>query len=333
MKTLFLTLSMRLALVCVGFVIQGLIAPQLAHAQQPADSSRLDKLQAGFYRMKVGAIDVVALSDGTITFNVLEVLSRPKEAEKVMAKAGIKSPVEASMNVFWISLGQREILVDTGAGELMGPKLNKLTVSMKAAGISPEQITDILITHIHPDHSGGLSVGGRRVFPNAIVRVDKRELAFWADKSTGEKLPEPSKTFFKQVEQTVGPYIAAGKVEAFDAATQPRLFPELRAIPGYGHTPGQAYYVIESQGQKLVFLGDTLHAPDVQFEMPSITVKFDVDQEAAAATRRRIFDDAAKNGYLIAFAHMHFPGTGRVRKEGNHYRWYAVPYTNDATRY
>jgi glyoxylase-like metal-dependent hydrolase (beta-lactamase superfamily II) len=282
--------------------------------------------------MKIGAIDVVALSDGTITFDVLEVLSKPEEAARVMAKAGIQSPVEASMNAFWIPLGQRQILVDTGAGELMGPKLNKLTLSMKAAGISPEQITDILITHIHPDHSGGLSVAGRRVFPNAVVRVDKRELDFWTDKSIGEKLPEPSKTFFRQVEQTVGPYIAAGKVEAFDAATQPRLFPEIRAIPGYGHTPGQAYYVLESQGQKLVFLGDTLHAPDVQFEVPSITVKFDIDQKAAAAARKRIFDDAAKNGYLIAFAHMYFPGTGRVRKEGNRYRWYPVPYTNDATK-
>jgi glyoxylase-like metal-dependent hydrolase (beta-lactamase superfamily II) len=331
MNTLFLTRPMRLAFACLCLLIQGLVAPQLPQAQQSADSSRLDKLQAGFYRMKIGAIDVVALSDGTITFDVLEVLSRPKEAASVMAKAGIKSPVEASMNVFWISLGQRQILVDTGAGELMGPKLNKLTLSMNAAGISPEQITDILITHIHPDHSGGLSVGGRRVFPNAVVHVDKRELSFWTDKSVGEKLPEPSKTFFKQVEQTVGPYIAANKVQTFDGATQ--LFPEIRAIPGYGHTPGQAYFVLESMGQKLVFLGDTLHAPDVQFEVPSITVKFDVDQKAAAATRKRTFDDAAKNGYLIAFAHMYFPGTGRVRKEGNRYRWYPMPYTNDATKY
>src|SRR5258708_13132 len=134
------------------------------------------------------------------------------------------------MNAFVIPLGDRLILVDTGAGELLGPKLSKVPQSLKNVGYSPEQITDILVTLIHPDHTGGLTVGGRKVFPNAVVHVDKRELAYWTDQSAGEKAPEPTKGFFKTVAPTVGPYIASGSVQTFDGET--RLFPGLRSIPG-----------------------------------------------------------------------------------------------------
>src|SRR5205807_10006302 len=161
-----------------------------------------------------------AFSDGTAGFEVLEMLSKPKEAEKLLAKAYVKSPVDASVNAFLIQLGERQILVDTGSGELLGPKLNKLSVSLRAVGVSPEQITDILLTHIHPDHSGGLTVGGRRVFPNATVHLNKLELDYWTNKSLGEKAPEPTKTFFKQADQTVTPYIKSGQMKTFDGEVE-----------------------------------------------------------------------------------------------------------------
>jgi len=321
---------MLAACACLSLVCFGLMS-QPAEAQNLPPASKLDKPQAGFYRMKIGTIDVIALSDGTLGSELLKRLSRPKEAEKLMAKAFLKSPFDTSVNAFLIQLGQRQILVDTGAGDLLGPKVNKLTFSLKAVGVSPEQITDVLLTHIHPDHSGGLSVGGRKVFPNAVVHVDKKELDFWTDKSVGEKLPEPSRTFFQQVEQTVGPYIASKQIQTFDGATE--LFPGIRSIPGYGHTPGQSFYALEDKGEKLVFMGDTIHAPAVQFDVPSITISFDIDQKMAAIQRERAFADAAQNGYLVAFAHMYFPGVGHVRKDGNHYRWVPLPYTNDATKY
>src|SRR5258707_1483680 len=246
---------MRAAFACLSLLCLSLMSPQPAEAQQLSAESKLDKLQAGFYRMRIGTIDIIALSDGTAGFEVLEMLSKPKEAEKLLAKAYVKSPVDASVNAFLIQLGQRQILVDTGSGELLGPKMNKLPVSLRGVGVSPEQITDILLTHIHPDHSGGLTVGGRKVFSNAVVYVDKRELDFWTDKSGGEKLPEPSKSFFQTVEKTVGPYIASNQIRTIDGATQ--LLPENRAIPGYGHTPGQTFYALEDSSEMMVILVDT----------------------------------------------------------------------------
>jgi glyoxylase-like metal-dependent hydrolase (beta-lactamase superfamily II) len=311
-------------------VVSSLAVSGAASAVTLTAESKLDRPQAGYFRLKVGSVEVTALSDGTLGFEAIEQLTnvKPGEAAKLLDKAYVKSPVEASMNAFLIHLGDRLILVDAGTGGLLGPKLFKLPGSLKNAGYSPEQITDILVTHVHPDHTGGLTVGGKKVFPNAIVHMDKRELAYWTDKAAAERAPEPTSSFFKMVEPTVGPYIASGRVKTFDGETQ--LFPGLRSIPGYGHTPGQSYYVLESDGQRMMFWGDIIHVPDVQFENPNVTIKFDVDSGAAMARRKKDFADAARSRTLVAIPHMYFPGVGHVAKDGDHYRWIPIPYVNDA---
>ncbi|MEH2480151.1 glyoxylase-like metal-dependent hydrolase (beta-lactamase superfamily II) [Nitrobacteraceae bacterium AZCC 2146] len=291
---------------------------------------KLDKMQAGYYRLKLGKVDVIALSDGTLGFDAIKELSKPAEAKKLLAKAYLIPPIDASVNAFLVQLDKRLILVDTGTGELFGPSLNKLTASLNVVGVQPEQITDILVTHIHPDHTGGLTVGGRKIFPNAMLHVNKKELDFWTDKTVGEKAPEPTKSFFKGVSITVGPYLASGQVKTFEGEAQ--LFPGIRTLPAYGHTPGQSYYVLEDGGEKLEFWGDTVHVQDVQFDAPSVTIKFDVDQKQAGTQRKKAFADAARNGYLVAMPHMNFPGIGHVRQEGDHYRWIPVPYVNDALK-
>jgi glyoxylase-like metal-dependent hydrolase (beta-lactamase superfamily II) len=297
------------------------------------EESKLDKAQTGFYRLRIGKIDVTALSDGSAGFFVLNVLSKPKkaEAEKLMAKSWVKQPVDASVNAFLIELPGHAILVDAGTGDLLGPKLAKLPDSLRASGVKPEEVTDILVTHIHPDHTGGLMIGGKMVFPNSTVHVNKRELDFWTDKATGENYPEPTKDFYRQVEATVGPYVAAGHVKTFEGASE--LFPGIRTLPAYGHTPGHTYYVLEDEGEKLVFMGDTIHAPDAQFDDPDITIAFDVDPKQAAAARKKAFADAARNGYFVALDHMYFPGIGRLRKESVGYRWLPMPYVNDAKKH
>jgi len=132
------------------------------------------------------------------------------------------------------------------------------------------------------------------------------------------------------VAATVGPYISSGAVQTFEGEAQ--MFPGISSIPAYGHTPGHTFYILEDGGQKIVFMGDTIHVQDAQFEDPSITVAFDVDPKQAAETRVRAFADAAQDGYYVAFDHMSFPGIGRVMKENVGYRWLPVPYVNDAAK-
>ncbi len=304
-----------------------------AFAAEPfSEPPQLDKPQAGYYRLKVGKIDVIAVNDGATLFDILGVVPNEKKAAaaRVMATSLVKSPVQASVNAFVILTGEKTVMVDAGTGDLFGVKLGKLPDSLRAAGIQPEAITDILVTHIHPDHTGGLTIGGKRVFPNATVHVNTRELAFWTDTSAGDKSSGPTKQFFGQVAGTVGPYVSAGHVKTFEGETE--LMPGIRTVPAYGHTPGHTYYRLEDGGQKLLFMGDTIHAPDAQFADPSITVAFDVDQKAAAAARQKAFADAAKGDYFVAFAHMYFPGIGRIKRESEGYRWLPRPYINDSPR-
>jgi len=126
----------------------------------------------------------------------------------------------------------------------------------------------------------------------------------------------------------MGPYVSAGRFKAFDGSTE--LFPGIRAIAAPGHTPGHSVYAIESKGQKLVLWGDLMHVAAVQFPKPAVTIAFDVDSPAASAQRRNAYAEAAKGRYLVAAAHLPFPGIGHLRAEGKGYVW--VPLTYNTVR-
>jgi glyoxylase-like metal-dependent hydrolase (beta-lactamase superfamily II) len=295
-----------------------------------AEASELARSQAGFHRVKVGGINITALSDGTVRVYQRDQLrnTTPEEVDQLLAKSYEKSPNRASMNSFLIEIGDRLLMVDVGAGEVLGPKLNKLSSSMSGIGLGPGDVTDILLTHIHPDHSGGLMNGGRKVFPNAKLHVNKKELEYWSSKENAARATGHTLDWFNLFEHTVRPYLADGSVQTYDGEVE--LFPGLRTVAAYGHTPGQVSYILEDGGEKIVFWGDLIHVPEVQFEVPTVTITFDVDQTQAAAQRLKSLADAAEHGYLVAMPHAHFPGVGHVRRDGTGYRWIPIPYVNDA---
>ncbi len=303
--------------------------PLLTATAQSSNAS-LTKSQAGYYRSMIGDVEVFSLSDGTIPLSAFDFLTNTTHAniDTLLAADDVTNPVNVPVNGYLVHLGNHVILIDAGAGALYGPKLGKLEASLAKVGYRPEQITDVVLTHIHPDHTGGLINGQTRVFPNAIVHLDKRELEYWFSKANAESAPQGQKGFFGQAAQTVKPYMDAGQVKTFDGATE--LFPGFRSVPAPGHTPGHTFYTLESKGNTLMFWGDILHEEDVQFPDPSVTTVFDVNSAEAMQTRKASFADAASHRYLVAPDHINFPGIGHVRAEGDHYRWLPVPYINDA---
>ena len=291
-------------------------------------SAPLQKTQApGYYRILVGDIEVTALNDGTFQMDVAKLLQgiKPQALDKALTHAFLKAPVEASVNGFLVNTGAKLVLIDTGAGSFFGPTLGKLATHLKAAGYQPEQVDEIYITHMHPDHIGGLVADGKRVFPNAIVRAAQAEGEYWLSQAKLDAAPEDQKSGFRNAQAAMSPYLAAGRYKPFIGDLE--LVPGVRAQGTFGHTPGHTVYIVESKGEKLLLWGDLMHVASVQFPDPSVTIAFDSDSKAAQAQRAKVFADAAAGGYLVGGAHLPFPALGHLRKEGSGYDFVPVNYT------
>ncbi|KQW68006.1 MULTISPECIES: MBL fold metallo-hydrolase [unclassified Methylibium] len=295
-----------------------------SHAEAPQQKTQAP----GYYRMMLGDFEITALSDGTVDLPVDQLLSgaRPGQVQRALKRAYLGVPLETSVNAYLINTGTRLVLIDTGAAGLFGPTLGKLLANLKAAGYMPEQVDEVYITHLHPDHVGGLLADGKAAFPNATLRFDQHDADFWLSNDRMTKAPDDAKGFFAGAMSAVKPYQEAGRLKTFSGTTE--LVPGVRAEPAPGHTPGHTFYVVESRGQKLVIWGDMMHVAAVQFPDPSVVIKFDVDSKAALPQRRKAFADAARQGYYVAIAHVSFPGIGRLRAEGKGYVWVPVNYSS-----
>lgn len=286
------------------------------------------KTQApGWYRLMVGNVEVTALSDGTVALPVDQLLHAPAGlVAKDLQQHFQKTPLETSVNAWLLNTGSRLVLVDAGAGSLFGPTLGKLAQQIRAAGYLPEQVDDILITHMHPDHVGGLAADGQRVFPNATVHAEQREAEFWLSQERADAAPAEAKGFFQGAMASLTPYVKAGRFQAFAGETE--VVPGIRTMAAPGHTVGHTAYVLQSEGQRLVLIGDLIHVASVQLESPQITIAFDTDEPLAAKTRAQAFAQLAKEGSLVAVSHFSFPGMGRLRQVGKGWVWLPLDYSS-----
>jgi glyoxylase-like metal-dependent hydrolase (beta-lactamase superfamily II) len=281
----------------------------------------------GVYPFKLGDFTITALSDGTVPQDLPKILTntKPAEIDRLLQQSFLTNPIEASINTFLIDIGDKQILVDTGAGELFGSLGGgKLQEALKTAGYAPDEIDTILITHIHTDHSGGLVVGGQMMFPNATVYAGKPDVDLWLNPAHEKQARADQRRFFTEAIKTVEPYLDAGKLKPFSGETT--ILPGITALPTPGHTPGHSFYRVASKGESIEFWGDILHFGSVQFPKPAITVVYDFDSKAAAAQRATQFIDAAKSRQLVAAAHLPFPGVGHIRAVDQGYTWVPVDY-------
>jgi glyoxylase-like metal-dependent hydrolase (beta-lactamase superfamily II) len=294
-----------------------------AHAEAPPAKGQAP----GWYRMTLGKFEVTALSDGTVELPVDKLLTNvaPDRVAALLARSYLKAPVETSVNGYLVNTGAKLVLIDTGAAGLFGPTLGKLVANLRASGYRPEQVDEVYVTHMHPDHVGGLAADGKMVFPNAVVRADLREGNHWLSQANLDAAPADAKGFFQGAMASLKPYVDAGRLKTFDGETE--LVPGVRALPARGHTPGHTIYAIESEGNRLVVWGDLMHVAAVQFVQPSVTIAFDVDSSAAAPQRERNYADAAQKGYFVAVAHVSFPGIGQLRADGSGFAWVPANYT------
>jgi len=254
----------------------------------------------------VGKATVWAIADAV---NDREMSAFPAADPEVISKYVPSGRTPAATMAFLIKIEDELILIDTGMGNPSGERASRLPDGLKQIRVAPEEITMILITHMHGDHIGGMLREEKKAFPSARVLSAKVEYDFWLDEKSVEIFPE-RKAGFEMAGKLFDIYGSVAETFEFDA----EVAPGITALDIRGHTPGHTAYLLESEGDKLLFWGDILHAAALQFPRPDINAQFDMNPEGAAAARVRILEKAAEEKLAVAGSHLPFPGIGTVEK-------------------
>jgi glyoxylase-like metal-dependent hydrolase (beta-lactamase superfamily II) len=271
----------------------------------------------GAYHRRVGDIVVTAISDGFLdgSLDVLRNIT-VDEARQILTDA-FRPARRTAVNAFLIHSAGRTALVETGSGNYLLPTAGKVLANLAAVGVAPAAIEAVLLTHMHPDHSAGLTemTTGQPHFPNAELVVHENEPRHWFDDAEMARATERGKKlYFQCAREQVAPYR-----ERMRLFREGEVFPGVTAIPRPGHTPGHTTFMVSSGSEQLLIWGDTVHVPEVQTARPEVCIEFDVDPAAAAASRRRVFDMAAADRLLVTGMHLHFPGFAHLRRRGTGY--------------
>ncbi|MGI6655443.1 MAG: MBL fold metallo-hydrolase [Desulfobulbus sp.] len=308
------------------FAVAGL-AP-FAQAKAPM----VGKQVPGFYRMQLGAFEITALHDGPSAIDAKLLRNiEPAAIQQLAERMFVDYPVMPNtVNAYLINTGEHLVLVDAGASTSFAPNLGNLLANLKAAGYSPDQVDAVLLTHLHPDHVGALTDdAGKAVFSQAQVFTNQKENDYWLAKDAQDKAPAAMQSMFQTAQHAAAPYVAAKQWHTFkaDAGLDAALVPGIKPVALHGHTPGHSGFLVESEGKSLLIWGDVVHVHAVQFARPGAAIAFDVDQNMAMETRRKVMQQAAEERMLVAGMHLPFPGIGHLRKDGDdRYSWVPVEF-------
>lgn len=300
----------------------------VAHAQNGLTNPKGALQGADHYTFRVGDIEITSLSDGTVPqdLHTLLINTTNQRTDTLLHEAFLSNPTEASINAFLFRDAGHVVLVDTGVGDFFGPGYGgKLLESLALTHVSPDQVTDILLTHAHDDHLGGLVHEGKLVFKNAIVHLSALDFAFFMDRSNSAKT-HYAMSYFDQAIAALKPEQEAGKISTFQSGET--VLPGVEAVVHPGHTPGASFFILRSSGEAITFTGDLVHVAAVQFPSPQVTIVYDLDPAKASSVRQKAFAEFAREGTLIAVPHLPFPGIGHVKVSSAGYVWVPVLYEN-----
>ncbi|AYG61102.1 MBL fold metallo-hydrolase [Rhizobium jaguaris] len=263
---------------------------------------------------RFGQYDVILLRDGVFEAPADRLIDADGSVARQRAIDALGKPAfQVDVNCFVLRDADGIMLVDAGTGTSWGSKYGHARSALHEAGITPDQIQHILLTHIHGDHALGLFDGDIPYFPHAEVLVPESDFAFFTDPAARQATPEARRGGFAVAEQLQRVYgsrvrqIPEGPVFAGI---------EARSLPG--HTPGHTGYLVRGDDNALLIWGDTLHLQDLQPGDPKIGLVFDLDPEMAVQTRQATLEDAAREGWIVAGGHI--TGFGRVQRASEGYQ-------------
>jgi glyoxylase-like metal-dependent hydrolase (beta-lactamase superfamily II) len=276
--------------------IAALAAPSITWAAAPMIGAQ----HLGVHRMKLGNFEVTTLLDGYLDVPTGVLQGDAGHIREHLETSGQKmdAPIRLPVNTFLINTGNKLVLIDAGGAKMLGPSAGRLSQCLAAAGHTLDQIDEVYITHMHGDHlHGTVTPEGGPLFPNAIIRIAKADIDYWGSPQVEAAAPDNQKGRFVAAKRAMAAY----------------------GVSAVGHTPGHSCYMVESNGQKLLLLGDLMHVAAVQFPRPEITVAFDWNQDTARGARKALFEQVAREKILVGAVHVAFPGIGSLRQSGSSY--------------
>jgi len=274
---------------------------------------------------RVGDIEILTVPDGSRTFPLPDGFVRNASREQINAALSVAGMPMDEMTIVFnpVVLRQREslVLVDTGNGEAAnqtpgGPGL--LRKNLAAAGIAPEKIGRVIITHFHGDHINGLLLAdGDVAFPNARISVPEREWAFWtAEAEIARARGTAFEPAFANVQRVLMPL--RDRIDRYNWETE--VIPGVTAVGTPGHTPGHTSLLVSSGADKLFIQGDVTNRPELFVPNPGWHLAFDMDPEMAERTRREVYSMLAEQRMPVQGFHYPAPGRALIEKDGEGFR-------------
>ncbi|ALK09057.1 MBL fold metallo-hydrolase [Blastochloris viridis] len=282
----------------------------------------------GFYRYKVGSLTVTALHDG-FSLRPLDASFVPNaaldEVTRALAEAFLPTDaVPLTFTALLVDTGSQRILIDTGTGGRLGPTSGQLAANLAAAGVAPDSIQTVVISHFHGDHINGLKTGdGALAFAKAEVLVPQPEWAYWMDDGMMSRAPKPLEGNFRNARRVFGDI--GERVRRFEWGQE--IAGGISAIDAPGHTPGHTAFLLSSGREELLVLSDTANHPALFVRHPGWAAVFDMDWDTARMTRRKLLDRAAAERVRVAGFHFPFPANGHILREGSGYRFVPVQWS------
>jgi glyoxylase-like metal-dependent hydrolase (beta-lactamase superfamily II) len=326
----------RRGLLGAGAAVPILAGLQLSGASGTYADTTAAPHGGGYYRFNIGSLKATVVSDGygnTPFWPLFAANQEEPSTEAFLKDNHLGKTNQFTNNLLVVDTPTDRVMVDTGFGDVLGPtsgEFPRLVQNLERAGIPPESITMVIISHVHFDHvSGIITKTGEHVLPKAKYVIVDDELAYW----TGDRF-EADVNASKAPEELKRPAIFAAKtylppIKGRMQVVRPGadIAPGISLIPAPGHSPAHTAIRFSSGNAELIHMADVAHRSDSGLQHPDWSIIFDSYPEQAIATRKRILSQVAADRALVLGYHFPFPGLGYVETAGSAFRWNPVPWT------